>query len=240
MVAAMRLAKQRGSATVAFTFTPGSEITLFGDQVVQYEYGPEATYSRKQNALGLQIAMELLYQLEHWSLYQQAECSLQCFDQLVRRAQVGSLPAATAFAQANQDETVIYTVGSGASWGAAYTECICILMEMQWIHSNCIHAGEFFHGPFEIADADTPFLLLMGTGSTRPLDERVLAFLHQWGKKLYVLDVHALGIEVLDDEVAEYFAPLLLTLVLDVYNEQLAEIRQHPLSVRRYMGKVPY
>jgi fructoselysine-6-P-deglycase FrlB-like protein len=75
---------------------------------------------------------------------------------------------------------VLYTVGSGAAWGSAYMECICILMEMQWIHSNCIHSGEFFHGPLEIVDTETPFLLMMGDGSTRELDERVKTFLEKW------------------------------------------------------------
>ena len=53
-------------------------------------------------------------------------------------------------------EKLIYTMGSGACYGEAYSFAICLLMEMQWIHSNCIHSGEYFHGPFEVTDYDVP------------------------------------------------------------------------------------
>ncbi|VEA30427.1 Fructoselysine 6-phosphate deglycase [Salmonella enterica subsp. enterica] len=74
---------------------------------------------------------------------------------------------AQAFAQEYKDDKVIYTVASGAGYGAAYLQSICIFMEMQWIHSACIHSGEFFHGPFEITDANTPFLFQFSEGNTR-------------------------------------------------------------------------
>src|SRR3954471_13513417 len=56
------------------------------------------------------------------------------------------------FAPRFKDESVIYTVASGADYGAAYSYAICGLMEMQWINSQAIHANEFFHGPFEVLD----------------------------------------------------------------------------------------
>jgi fructoselysine-6-P-deglycase FrlB-like protein len=239
-VEAMRIARERGAATVAFTWNEQSEITAYGDQVVKYSYGSEVIYAQKKEALGLRMAMELLQQIDGWEHYPAAMQSFDRYDRVAVQARKQALPAAKAFALANQDEPVIYTVGAGASWGSAYMECICILMEMQWIHSNCIHAGEFFHGPLEITDKQTPFLLMMGDGSTRALDERVQSFLQKWGSKLYVIDVKDLGINVLDNSVVEYFAPLLLTAVVDVYNRQLAEARQHPLSTRRYIWKVPY
>ena len=42
-----------------------------------------------------------------------------------------------------RDDSVIYTMGSGASYGAAYMESICIFMEMQWLDSSSIHTGEY-------------------------------------------------------------------------------------------------
>lgn len=239
-VAALKLAQERGAATIAFTYTEGSEITRFGDQTVKYSFGADVVYSQKKEALGLRMAMELLHQLEIWAHYEKAMASFDRYDNVAISAREKCSPAAKVFAEANQMEKVIYTVGSGASWGSAYMECICILMEMQWIHSNSIHSGEFFHGPLEITDTETPFLLIMGDGSTRPLDERARTFLQKWGRKLYVIDVKDLGINVLDNEVVEFFAPLLVTAVLDVYNRQLADARKHPLSTRRYMWKVPY
>ena len=70
---------------------------------------------------------------------------------------------------------------------------ICIFMEMQWIHSGTIHTGEFFHGPFEVTDANTPFVIQVSEGSTRELDERCLKFLHTYAKRIEVLDAKELG-----------------------------------------------
>ncbi len=50
--------------------------------------------------------------------------------------------------------------GQRPSFGAAHQESICILLEMQWINSASIHSGEYFHGPFEITETGTPFILL--------------------------------------------------------------------------------
>ena len=40
--------------------------------------------------------------------------------------------------------------------------------------------------------------------------------------------------------VAEYFSPMVITGVLRVYAEQLAIVRDHPLTQRRYMWKLEY
>lgn len=85
-----------------------------------------------------------------------------------------------AWAEASKREPLIYTMGSGANWGSAYSFAICILQEMQWVHSAAIHAGEYFHGPFEITDFDVPFIILKGLGNARQMDERALAFAQKY------------------------------------------------------------
>nr|WP_272948253.1 type II asparaginase [Trabulsiella odontotermitis] len=65
---------------------------------------------------------------------------------------------------------------------------------MQWIHSACIHSGEFFHGPFEITDANTPFFFQLSEGSARPVDERALNFLKKYGRRIEVVDAKELGL----------------------------------------------
>ena len=67
-------------------------------------------------------------------------------------------------------------MSSGATHEVAYSTSICLMMEMQWIHSGTFHSGEFFHGPFEITDKDVPFILLMNDGRTRQMDARALTF----------------------------------------------------------------
>ena len=55
-------------------------------------------------------------------------------------------------------------------------------MEMQWLHAAPIHSGEYFHGPFEVTDKETPFILLMNEGRTRAMDERALVFLTKYAE----------------------------------------------------------
>jgi fructoselysine-6-P-deglycase FrlB-like protein len=147
---------------------------------------------------------------------------------------------AQSFAQEYQKDTFIYTIGSGASYGAAYMESICILMEMQWINSASLHSGEFFHGPFEITDKSIPFMLQISEGHTRELDVRVLKFLQKYALRFEVFDAKELGLSVIDEDVIDYFNHSLFNNVYTVYNEALARIRRHPLSVRRYMWQVDY
>lgn len=42
--------------------------------------------------------------------------------------------------------------------------------------------------PFEITDANRPFMIQISEGSTRELDERALKFLHTYAKRIEVLD----------------------------------------------------
>ncbi|MBN0788914.1 hypothetical protein JTM05_40420, partial [Pseudomonas aeruginosa] len=88
-------------------------------------------------------------------------------------------------------------MGSGPSFGAAHQESICILLEMQWINSASIHSGEYFHGPFEITETGTPFILLKSSGRTRPLDDRAIRFIERYQGKLQIIDVEKVGIDAL-------------------------------------------
>ena len=111
---------------------------------------------------------------------------------------------------------------------------------MQWINSACIHTGEFFHGPFEITDKEIPFILQLSEGSTRALDERAVAFLNQYAKRVEILDAKELGLSTIDVTVVDYFNHSLFNNVYVIYNKALADVRQHPLTTRRYMWKVEY
>jgi len=144
------------------------------------------------------------------------------------------------FAEAHKRDSVIYTMASGASYGVAYAYAICILQEMQWIHSACIHAGEYFHGPFEVTDFDLPIIQLIGAGSSRPIDKRARKFAQKYTQRLTVFDAKDLGADKLPASVAEYLVPLIFSTLLRAYADKLAEAKGHPLTVRRYMWKMDY
>ena len=88
---------------------------------------------------------------------------------------------------------------------------------------------------------NVPFILLMNDGRTRDMDSRALAFLERFDAKTTVVDAKDYGLgSLLSCGVAEYFSPMLISAVLRVYAEQLAIIRNHPLTKRRYMWKLEY
>jgi fructoselysine 6-phosphate deglycase len=137
-------------------------------------------------------------------------------------------------------DKLIYTMGSGAYYHQAYSFTSCLLMEMLWIHSNAIHTGEFFHGPFEVTDFDVPFLIIKGEGPTRPLDERAITFAQKFSDKVEVVDIAELDFTGIDEDLKEYFGPAVAGVVLRQYADGLSEHTGHPLSVRRYMWKMEY
>ncbi|HBX7142960.1 phosphosugar isomerase [Klebsiella pneumoniae] len=80
----------------------------------------------------------------------------------------------------------------------------------------------------------------MNEGRTRAMDERALAFLTKYAEKVEVVDAKELGIGVLPPSVVEFFNPVLFYSIMCEYRSALADIRQHPLDTRRYMGLVEY
>ena len=241
-VKAAELAHNKGATVIGMTYTPGSPLTEFCDYVVGYKFRTdlEMNFSEDKALVPLTIVVEILNQVEGFEAYDKYQDGLNKIDGIIRNAQKQVEQRALDFAQTYKDDKIIYTMGSGAGYGAAYIQSICIFMEMQWINSSSIHTGEYFHGPFEITDLNTPFLIQMNEGRTRALDERALDFLKKYAKRYEVVDAKELGLSTIEAPVVDYFNQTLFTCVYDIYNFALADARKHPLSMRRYMWKVEY
>jgi Predicted phosphosugar isomerases len=239
-VKAAEIARGMGVPVIGLTHVPGSPLTEHCDYVLDYTFGDGKDIAGEKTMVCLLLVMELLQRTEGYAHYDAFMHGVERIDGIVKNACGKVARRALAFADEYKNDPVIYTMGSGAGFGAAYMESICIFMEMQWIHSAAIHTGEFFHGPFEITDADTPFVIQLAEGKTRPLDERALTFLKTYAKRIEVLDAKDLGLSTIDASVVDYFNHSLFNNVYAVYNSALAEARQHPLTTRRYMWKVQY
>lgn len=239
-VEAAKFARSKGALTVSLTHEPTSPLAEASEHVITYSYGPEAPAFETNYSIMYQLVVGLLSIKEENEKFHQLLHSLQSLQAVYDRAKSQFAERAKAFAAAHKDEKLIYTMASGANFGVAYSFAICILMEMQWIHSHAIHAGEYFHGPFEILDKNVPIILLLGLDETRPLEERALQFSKQYGEKLTVLDATEFDLSGVDEDLRGYIAPLVLNTVLRQFANELAEARNHPLSTRRYMWKVPY
>lgn len=240
-VEAVKTANERGAITIAMTGGPDTGMAKIGQYVVTYSNGDEQVYSQSNQSQVLRIAFEILRQFEGWEKYDAAMAGFAEIDGLVADAKREMLPAARRFAEDYKNDEVFYVLGCGPLYGTAYTMENCHFLEMQARHAVLVHSGEYFHGPFETTDRDLAMILLMSTGRTRSLDERVLTFLRQYASRYTVIDTRETGIEErIDASVAEYFNSVIMIPIERFFVSQLAEIRGHSMETRRYMWKVAY
>lgn len=240
-VESARMSREKGAKVIAVTHDGSSPLAQNADYTIVH--GFEASYGAKLEKMTniLMLAVEVLNQYEGCECYEDMVKGAEKIYEAIESAVSFVVPSARKFAQDYKDAPVIYVMSSGASQKVAYAFSICLLMEMQWVNSGFFHDGEFFHGPFEIVDKDVPFILLMNDGRTRKMDSRALDFLQRFEAKTTVVDAKDYGLSsFVPGSVAEYFNPMILSAVLRVYAEQLAIVRNHPLSQRRYMWKLEY
>lgn len=240
-VEANHVAKEHGAHVVSLTRSTNSPLTKEADYVIIHGFSESYAAKLQKTGYALELAVELLQQIEGYEYYDDMVEGFKHIYDLCNQAATTVLKDAQTFANRYKDDPVIYVMSSGATTEVAYSTSICLMMEMQWIHSGTFHSGEFFHGPFEIVDKDVPFILLMNEGSTRPIDARALTFLQRFDAKVTTVDALDHGLSsVIKSTVVDYFNPFVITAVFRVYAEQLAAAREHPLTKRRYMWKLEY
>lgn len=240
-VQANAVAKEKGATVISLTRSVDSPLTKDADYVIYHRFAENYAAKLEKTGYCLLLAVELLNQIEGYADYDKMIDGFSKIYDLSQESAEGARLQAKQFAQRFKDEKVIYVMSSGATHEVAYSTSICLMMEMQWINSGTFHAGEFFHGPFEITDKGVPFILLMNDGRTRPIDARALTFLDRFDAKTEVVDALDWGLSAhIAKEVLDYFNPFVITAVFRVYAEELAEARQHPLTKRRYMWKLEY
>ena len=240
-VAASKKAMELGASVISVTHIAGSPLALASHY--QIIHGFEGSYGAKMEkpANVLALAAEILNTYEGYEHYNELQDGLTKIYDLINRAAASLEPTAKAFADAYKDMPILYVMSSGAAQMVAYSFSSFLMMEMQWVPASSFHSGEFFHGPFELVDKDVPYLLLMNDGPTRPMDIRALTFLQRFDAKVTVVDAKDFGLgSAVDKSVVEYFNPLMIGGVLRLYAEQLALVRNHPLTKRRYMWKLEY
>ncbi|KJY59989.1 Sugar isomerase [Lactobacillus kimbladii] len=239
-VKAAKVAQEKGAITIGLTFNPKADLLKYSDEKIIYEWGNENEVVKNPMAIVLDITSQILGQLEGYDKLAEFADGFNKIDTIVTNALAQVQDRTKRFADKYQHEPMFYILGSGASFGHTYGFAICSLMEMQWLDAAPIHSGEYFHGPFEVTDKDKPYIVMESIGRTRPLDERAIKFLKKYAEKIEIVDAKELGLDLIDSNVAEYFNPILFYSVLCEYRAKLADVRNHSLEVRRYMGKVEY
>jgi len=243
VVAAAKKARELGASVLAIVGKPSCALAESADESIVFANeasGAEMDYEQSNIAVSLRIGFELLRLADGYGHYEKAELAFGVLDRSLRGMKKQIQRRARKFGEEHKDDRFIYTVGSGPSFGAAQTLSVCIFMEMEWIHSCAIHSGELFHGPFECVNFDMPYVMFMGEGRTRPLDERARKFLTKYSDRVTLIDARELGVSILAPEVEEYFSGLYTWIAAMEYARELAFAKRHPLFERRYMGKVAY
>ncbi|MGX6444034.1 SIS domain-containing protein [Neobacillus sp. K501] len=239
-VAAAKFARENGAVTIAISMEVESPLCKEAEYTVHYNYKDGSDVIDGEVGVFYSLIFGILNVLAPNEKYDRVLSQLNNLEALFEANKKATYDRAFEFGSENKREKLIYTMGSGAYYHQAYSFTSCLLMEMLWIHSNAIHTGEFFHGPFEVTDFDVPFLIIKGEGATRPLDERAITFAQKFSKKVEVVDVAELDYTGIDEDLKEYFGPAVAGVVLRQYADGLAEHTGHPLSVRRYMWKMEY
>ena len=240
-VEACRIAKEKGARTIAFSMFPDKAIGI-ADEVVFYEdepSNPPPIFLTIFPAV-YQVVFTILDVLEGTELTPVIQHAMEQLDDIYAKERAKRAEELRAFADKYYNEPIFYTTGAGMDYQMCYIMTVCILLEAQWIHSAAFHAGEFFHGPFEVVDENTPYFCVLGLDETRPLEERALEFLLRYSKKVFAIDARDFDMSAIDERVRKYVAPVILNRVMQMYGEALATRRAHPLQIRRYMGKVKY
>ncbi len=240
---AIKFCKESGAYTIALVGEGNEACTKYADGVIRFKSIGEVTTPMLETNVtqALALSFELLKQYEDYAYYEDAAKAFDVLEDMAAkiRRYVNNGPA-QRFAQEHKEEDVIYVMGGAPAMGVSYATSICSLMEIQWIHSPTVNSAEFFHGPFETLDRNLPMVHLVSDGRSRQEDIRCQNFMDKFGGKITTIDSKELGIDVLGDNVKEYFNHVFLDCAWREYLTALADARKHPKDVRRYMWKMEY
>lgn len=240
-VEALRAAKMRGAYTVAVTGGPTTLMAQTADSFIVYTHSENFTCAFHSVAVNLRIGVELLAQYESYPYYEQMLAAIDSTDERLERLYKKYATKGIRFAVDHRDKKLFHVFSCGSMYGVGYSEAYCHFAEMQQLNAIPFNSAEFFHGPFEVTVPEQPSILFINLGRTRELDQRAERFLREFCDCLTILDAADFGLDDICPEIQEYVAPLLAgPLFRNNYVERLAEERQHPMTMRRYMWKFDY
>jgi fructoselysine-6-P-deglycase FrlB-like protein len=226
----LELVRERGARSVGFS-RPGTPLAERAEAALVYET-PAVNLAKL--LMGYLIAANLIVRTGEKAAGERLLTNLATLPETLHRVKEAAEARGRALAKRHRDTKGYYLLGIGPLAGLAYQFQACTLMEMQWRHACAINAGEFRHGPYEIIEPGVPVICLLGTDASRPVAERALAFAQRHGADTLVFDLAELP--AIDPDLAHFAVHI----ALQWFAVALAEERGHPLSTRRYMGKVPY
>lgn len=199
----------------------------------------KASYEAKFIILVAMISV-MLQEKGDWDLHEDLMIGLEAFPNLLAEAEEQSEEINKEYAKQYQNEEFYMVLGGGPCYAIAYSFGVCTMMESLWLKVFVGEAAEFFHGPFEIVDEAIPVVVYLGEDPSRPIGERVVKFLKSHTDKLLIYDAKDFNLQTIPDSVRAIFAPYIIGAASNSLVNHLSVWRDHPVSTRRYMGKIDY
>lgn len=238
-VEAAEFLKSKICKTIAVTQNADSQLGIAADETLAYGVSEQGYYSSYIIAQTL-VSAFLDQRESSWKFHERLMASLPNLPDALADAKASAQSLSDEQAHDLRKEEVLYIIGAGPMYTTAYVFSSCFLMEMQRMHAHPLVAAEFFHGPFEVVDESTPLIVLVGEDPSRVEAERVVHFCERYTKRFFIYDSRDFAMKDIHETIRPIIAPFILDAALTNLVEKLAVLRGHPMTLRRYMGKVDF
>jgi len=237
-IEAARWSRAAGARVIGFTKDETTKLAAECNEVFTYN-SDRTILAPKQVLIGM-VVVALLREsgadLDFAAFEQAFSAVPKAFELAIEEAEASLHEIAVAFAA----EPFTYVLSAGPNQGAGYGFAMCYLMEMQWKHAAWFNANEFLHGAFEVVQPDTALLLFKGEDETRPVIDRVEAFLNKNTRRGRVIDSKDYSLPGIPASMRGDISPLLLSTLSKRLAEHYQAVTGHLLTDRRYMFKTTY
>jgi fructoselysine 6-phosphate deglycase len=236
---AAKFLKSKPCRTLSITQDESSPLGKETINVLPYSFSKQGYFSSYILAQTLFSAF-LNTREKRWTFHPALMESLPNLPSALADAKEANLSLAAVQASGVVTQSLLYVIGAGPMYTTAFVFAACFLMEMQWLHAHALTAADFFHGPFEVIDKSVPIIVLIGEDPSRPEAERVKHFCEKYAGPSIIYDSQNFKMAGINSLVRPIVAPFIIDSALTSLVEELAILRDHPLTTRRYMGKVDY
>lgn len=237
-VRAARQAAARGALVVGLATddtNPLAEAAHF-----MLTYGSNRTITGAKYLLLTELAAALLEATGSGFDVAGLRANLERLPEAAERVTAQAEPVAAEIARAYADRPFLNVLATGPLLGLGYMLSVCYLVEMQLKHSTYFNSADFFHGPFELATGQEPYIVLAGTGATRDLSTRLFTFFDRYHADYRVLDAADFDLTEIDAPFRELLEIIPMAAITSRVAEHFEPITGHDLDARRYMHKVEY
>lgn len=226
--------KEKGVRLVSVVGVENSPLEKLSDHTVIYRAG------RPQELAFYLLIGKILYNKGFFAEYPAFADNLAHLGKALAKVRIQADDKCLEYAKKYHKEPYNIWIGSGDLWPTAYSYSMCVLEESQWIRTKSVTSAEFFHGTLELVEKDVCVTLLLTEGPTRPLDERVKAFMEGRSDKFTCFDTKDYELPGIEERFRQYLSPVVMAAVLQRIGKNMEVITGHSLDIRRYYRKSEY